>query len=237
MVSGGNVMLLQTETHKPQPSPRFSGLTIILVPTLFVLAATQWATFQANLPPSFFSRDPTSTLNGHPLTGMQSTLGVLVWCAAAGICFFSFLVLQPTKNMKKYGGFLLMSGVISSVLALDDMFLIHEDLATRYLLLDEKVVFLAYGSLIVWYVVKYRRLILDSRYVLLVLAFSFFASSIAVDVFQNMWPSAWRIFFEDGFKLLGIATWSGYLITTCLQAVGSTVALAPRAHRSPQNGP
>lgn len=225
-------MHLQTAPHKAQRSLNFSALAIIYGPTFFVLAVTLWAKFQANVPISFFSLDPTATLNGHPLTGMQSTLGVLVWCAAAGICFFSYLLLQRTQGNKQFCSFLLWSGAISAVLALDDMFLVHEDLAHRYLLLDEEVVFLAYGFLVVWYLIKFRRNILDSEYLLLLLAFAFFGSSIVVDLFQSKWTFPGRIFFEGGAKLLGIVTWSGYLIRTCFHVVAAPVDLEPESQPS-----
>lgn len=206
---------------------RFSALLIIYGPALFVLGVTVWAKLQARVPVSFFSLDATSTLNGHPLTGAQSTLGVLVWCAAAGICFFSCVLLQSRGGDKDVRSFLLWSGVIAMVLALDDMFLVHEDLARRYLLLSEEVVFLAYGSVLVWYLIRFRRNILDSEYLLLLLAFVLLGSSIVVDFFQASWPGSGRIFFEGGTKLLGIVTWSAYLIRTCFHCLATPAELQP----------
>src|SRR5688500_2015555 len=217
--SAYKVMQSQTPLPRRQLGLNFSTLALIYGPTLLLFALTSWATFQADLSISFFSRDPTATLKGHPLTGMQSTLGVLVWWAAAGICFFSCLVLQRSQGNTKLFSCLLWSGVIVSVLALDDMFLIHKDLARRYLSLNVKYVFLAYGLLVVWYVIKFRRNIFDSEYFLLFLAFALLGSSILVDFFQNKWLSPARILFEDGAKLLGIVTWSAYLIRTCFHAL------------------
>ena len=195
------------------------AFAIIYGLTLLVLAVTLWAHFQDNIPFSFFSRDPIVTLNGHPLTGIQSTLGVLVWCVAAGICFFSGLVLQRALGDRNLGSFLLCSGVISTVLALDDMFLFHEDLAFRYLGVSEKLVYLVYASLVFAWLIRFHKNILNTRYGLLFLAFVFFALSIAVDLLLAKWSSDWRIFLEDGFKLLGIVTWSSYLMRTCLNAM------------------
>ena len=203
------------------------ALAAVYVPTLLILSATVWANFQAAVPFSFFSRDATATFNGHPLTGVQSTIGVLVWWAAAGICFFSYAVLRGARKDKLLPAFLLWAGAISALLALDDMFLIHEDLAHRYLSLNEKVVFLGYGALTLWWLIRFRRTILDSEYLLLILALTFFGSSIVVDLLQHHLSSPSRIFFEDGFKLLGIVSWSGYLMGACFRAVATR--FAPRA--------
>jgi len=206
---------------------RFSALLIIYGPALFVLGVTVLAKLQARVPISFFSLDATSTLNGHPLTGAQSTLGVLVWCAAAGICFFSCVVLHARRGDKDVRSFLLWSGVIATVLALDDMFLVHEDLARRYLLLSEEVVFLAYGAVLDWYLIRFRRNILGSEYPLLLLAFVLLGSSMVVDFLQASWPGSGRIFFEGGTKLLGIVTWSAYLIRICFQTVITPAEMQP----------
>jgi hypothetical protein len=229
VVSTSGVAFLQTAKPTDERRLHFSALAMIYGPTLLFLAATLWAKFHADVPIGFFSRDPMATLKGHPLTGIQSTLGILVWCAAAGICFFSCLVLHRTQSNKRLCWFLLWTGVISSVLALDDMFLVHEDLAHRYLGVNEKVVFLAYGALVAWYLSRFRGNIRNTEYLLLFVAFAFFGSSIVVDVLHHQWSSAWRIFFEEGLKLLGIVTWSGYVIRTCFHAIAAPINLAPRS--------
>lgn len=204
---------------------RFSVLAIIYGSTLIFLALTVLVSVYADVPLSFFSRDPTRTLHGHSLTGIQSNLGVLVWWAAASICVFGHVVLKRRQNNRRFSSFLLWSGVITFSLALDDLFLFHDDLGYRYLGLNEKPILVGYGLVCVWYVIRFRRSILSTEYILLFLAFVFFGSSLVVDVLQYKWESPWRIFFEDGFKLLGIVTWSGYLIRTCFQAIAASLTV------------
>ncbi len=216
----GHATGIRTAPVESRARLNVSAIALTCGPTLLFLALTVCAKFYANISIGFFSRDPMATLQGHPLTGIQSTLGVLVWGGAAAICFFSCLALQRVKLQENLSFFLFWSGVISIVLALDDMFLIHEDLAYRYLSVNEKVVVLVYGCLVAWFAIKFRRNILATDYSLLLLAFVFFGSSVFIDMLNSKW--SWSIFFEDGFKLLGIVTWSGYLIRTCLHA------LAPR---------
>ncbi|MFN2565544.1 MAG: hypothetical protein ABR499_11130 [Gemmatimonadaceae bacterium] len=215
------------------PSRRGAGLALlaaIYVPTVLFLALTVLASTAAHIPLATFSRDPTATLGGNPLTGVQSNLGVLVWWAAAGICFFAGAVLRRSPGEQSLVGFLTWSGSITGVLTLDDLFQFHEDLAVRYLRLDDKLVVLAYGVAVVTYLVRYRRTIVRSDYPLLVAGLVLFAASNAVDVvLQDRWASEWRIFVEDGFKLFGIVSWSAYLIRTSLQLVRPAIARRPPA--------
>lgn len=105
------------------------------------------------------------------------------------------------------------------MLAFDDLFLFHEMVEYRFPRFGEKAVYLVYGLIAMGYVAGFRKVILGSEYPILLLAFVFLGLSIVIDLFQEIWPSPWRIFFEDGFKLLGIANWGGYLIRTCFRAL------------------
>ena len=114
--------------------------------------------------------------------------------------------------------FLLWSGLLTSVLLLDDLFLFHESLAPRYLGVSEEAVVLGYGIATAWYLVRFRRILLDREIRVLFAALAFFTLAVAIDEFQDAWPSPWRILFEDGFKLLGIVSWSAALIRICVGA-------------------
>jgi hypothetical protein len=117
----------------------------------------------------------------------------------------------------------LWSSIITFILCLDDFFLVHEVLARRYLGIREKLVYLAYAILCAWYLSKFRQVIFGSNWYCFFAAFVFFGLSLFVDLFQSRWPSHWRIFFEDGFKLMGIVSWTGYLVRTCFQALRPTI--------------
>jgi hypothetical protein len=207
---------------QPDDAPRrrvsHALLALTLVPPIVLIAATAVAHVIARVPLAVFSRDPTATLGANPLTGVQSHVGVLVWWAAAGICIFAAAVAQRSGRGSMPVQFLVWSAAITAVLTLDDLFQVHEDLAVRYLGINDKVVVLAYGLAVLTYLVRFRRLILQTSYPLLVAGLGLFAGSNAVDlVLQDRWLSDWRIFVEDGLKLLGIACWSAYLIDTAFQ--------------------
>jgi hypothetical protein len=103
---------------------------------------------------------------------------------------------------------------------IDDLFQFHEYLMPGYGLLSETAVFVGYGFLFAWYVIRFVTSILDNDARLFLVAVGCFGLSVLIDGFlQERWLSPWRVFFEDGFKLLGIVSWSGYLIDASFHAV------------------
>lgn len=202
------------------PLPVFAA---IYAPAFAILLLTALASIFGEIQPAFFCRDAMATLEAHPLTGVQSNIGVLIWCATAAVCLFSHGILR--YDCGAGGGessFFLCSGLFTALLAIDDLFLVHEDLLHRYLgsWAYGKALYVVYGLFMVWYVVRFRSMLARSEYGLLVVALLVFGAALAIDYFDDIWGSPWRIFWEDGFKLTGIMTWCGYLTRVCFQAIG-----------------
>jgi len=205
-----------------RPRIHFAPLALVYLVALLNLALTAFVSSRTSVPLETFFRDPTFTLDGHPLTGVQSNLNVVVWCAAAATCFFAAALLKQ-RGDRRYS-FLFWSGVITAALMIDDFFLVHDDLAQRYLDLNDKLVLSLHGVALLAYLIVFKKVIARTELALLGLAFAFFGASTFIDVIQERWQSSWRIFFEDGFKLLGIVSWSTYLIRTGFQAVKTPAA-------------
>jgi hypothetical protein len=198
----------------------FSMLALIYGPTLVFLGLTVWVNVYHGVPFKLLSDDPTVVLGGHPLTGIQSNLGVLVWMIAAGICIFSQLLLRGAPGTGTLSFFFLWSGAITAVLALDDLFVVHEGLVRRYLGINEKIIFFSYGIVFAWYIVEFWKIILTSEYLLLVLAVLFLGISVLIDIdLQYRWRSPWSFFLEEGFKFLGIVSWSSYMARTSFRVI------------------
>ncbi len=199
-----------------------SAIAIIYVAVTIFLGITIALNQLANIPFDFFSRDPLTTFNAHPLTGIQSNLGILILVSTAGICLFACVVLRSRKAEAAVIQFFLWSGLITLVLTFDDLFLIHEDLAYRYLEIGQKTILILYVFLIIRYVLKLRKIIPHSDHLLFILALAFFGISEGIDIFESYWNSPWRVFFEDGFKLFGIVSWSIYLIRESFHFVSTS---------------
>lgn len=185
--------------------------TAMLVGVAVVVAPTGEAA-------GLFTRDPASLTGTHPLLGVVSNVGVIGWAAAATVCLFvGGMVRQEGASGPKahWATFLVSAGLITVLLMVDDFFMLHDWILPRYFGLNEKVVFAAYGFLVIGWLVSFRRRIVETDYAALLLSIVFFGFSLVVDFFQpevegRIGP--WRVLLEDGAKLLGIVGWLGYFI-------------------------
>lgn len=174
--------------------------------------------------------DPNAVANTPPYTGIVSTLGILFLCGAVSICFFSaYLVKIANKSDKKWRLFLQASGYFVLLLLVDDLFQIHENFSTllfgaeanislfnrKLQNLLETIVFGFYGSLLVFYIFYFRKLIYRTDFLSLILTFCFFGMSATIDIlFENI---KGEMILEEGFKLLGIISLFTYYTRVCYQ--------------------
>jgi hypothetical protein len=152
-------------------------------------------------------QDLTVVFGAQPYIGFVSQLGILLWAAAAAVCFFCAKVVSKAHPLKK---FLLVSGLLTLMLGMDDAFLLHEAVFP-HIGVPEKVVLGAYCILGLLYVIRFQRVIETTAYVLLWLALAGFAASVALDVLPP--PGVNPYLFEDGAKLLGIVAWMSYFLS------------------------
>lgn len=182
------------------------ALLALYVPMFGVLFLVVIAARYGHIPVSNMTRDIAAIANVHPLTGVVSNLGVLLWCATAAICLFSSSLLRQ-QGARPQASFLLWAGLLTTGLLVDDFFMLHEFLAPVHFHLNEKVVLASYGCVTALYLLRHRRLILESSYWMLAAALVLFAVSVMFDLADG---HGWSRLGEDGCKLLGIATWLGY---------------------------
>lgn len=181
---------------------------------LAAVAAVAAACLLTGLPASGFMREP-QTIAGLPWhAGLCSNLTALLWCAAAASALLGWVVLRERQDQKGRGAFLLHFGALTLALMLDDIFLLHEHVYTWYLGVPEKAVFAAYLAASLYGFRAHAAAIRATEIRLLASAFVFLGLSLFIDAFQYRLEEKlglWRIFFEDGFKLLGAAGWLGWL--------------------------
>jgi hypothetical protein len=209
-------------------------LLITFIPPLSVLVAMVVVSVLFQVSITTMTRDVTAIANIHPLSGILSNLGILLWCAAASICAFAAMTLRNVKPRDTFW-FLLSSALLSAYLLFDDFFLFHEDLASRYFGLSEKVVYAALGIAVSAYFIAFRRIILRTNFGVLLLALVFLATSVVVDAIHEPWLRRlghWEYFFEDGTKWLGIASWCSYYVGTSHQFLVSAFGLPDNAIQS-----
>jgi len=145
--------------------------------------------------------------------GIVSNLGIILWCSTGAVCFLVYTSTRCLTGPLYPPRFFLWSGLITALLLADDFFLLHERALPLAFSIDEKYIFAVYGLCTALYLVAYRATLLQTDYLLLVIAFVLFGSSLVVDIVPyRIMPQPH--FFEDGGKFAGIAGWTGYYVRT-----------------------
>jgi hypothetical protein len=186
--------------------PDLKGLLALYLPILALLLLVTIAAFSSHVSLSSLTRDMAAIAHVHPLIGVVSNVGVLLWCATAVICLFSRSLLRQ-QGLHAEARFLLWAGLMTIVLLVDDLFMFHEYIAPIHFYVNEKVVLASYACAAGTYLLSHRRLILAANYQLLAAAMVLFSASMLVDITDG---TGWWNLAEDGFKVLGIASWLGY---------------------------
>ena len=153
------------------------------------------------------TRDPAQVYNTSAVVGFLSHLGILVWTASAAICFFTSGLIDRRSNRR----FFLYSGLLSTLLVLDDEFLLHEIVFPNYLGIPENYVYLGYICLIFAYFIYFHRQILKNNYILLLISSMALGLSLGLDLII---PSATAL--EDCFKFAGIVFWLAYFVDAAI---------------------
>ena len=174
------------------------------------------------IPTEIFMRDVATLTNVPPYTGLFSSLGILMWTAAATLCLFLAACRSGVGQTPR--AFWTYAGILTAALLADDLFLLHEVVFPYHLGVPEPLVYVAYGVLAVGFLVAFRRVILRTEFVLLALALAWFAASLTVDRWGHLWLPRGFFLVEDGFKLLGIASWLLYFARTAFAELRFEVA-------------
>lgn len=184
-------------------------ILIICIPTFLILLAVGYISWQTSIPIMDFTRDPLSIMRAPLYLGIVSNIGVLFWAAGVTVCLFSAAIINQVKQKSRNFYFLLFGGIITTILLLDDFFLLHEEVLPRYLHTSENQVFLGYILMILAYLIFFSKKIMATDFILLAMSLLGFAiSAITDEVFINHFRGKFLV--EDGFKLLGILTWTAY---------------------------
>ncbi len=147
-------------------------------------------------------RDTAQQSGASSFLGFLSNIGIWLWVSSAAICFFSVLTWKPSLD-KKRRELLLLTGMLSILLAVDDFFMIHD----RYI--DQNICYLTYAVLALLLLMRHHKMIIAIDGFAFLLAGFFLGSSIFTDVVQEHIPLSYEYvqIFEEGFKFVGAATW------------------------------
>jgi len=153
---------------------------------------------------SLVVRDLAQTC-GYPIgVGMISNIGILLWGAAASICFFTTFLESINRELSKL---LLLGGAFSSLLCIDDFFLLHD----RYIGPD--FLNLTYLAISILILVRFRKILREIGLFNLVISILLLGLSIFFDgVIQQIFNQSYELtqLIEEWFKFLGIVCWLNF---------------------------
>ncbi len=213
----GNQQLHSAALKQHPASRRIIGWISLFVVCLLLILYS-FSQFD-HIPLSTLTRDPAD-ITGVPFYfGILSTLGVMLWSAATGICAVGWLLLEPSHPQRR---FLAASALLSGLLTLDDAILLHERVFPVHLHIPENLVLASYLGLGIAYLYYFLPRMLSTDYGLFLIAAGFMGLSIVFDVIMPFHELA--TFTEDSLKFIGIVFWLSYFGRT----VQSILAYAKR---------
>lgn len=223
---------------KRQISPLIITSVFTIVPAVLFLAAIALIAPAAGVEIQSLTKDFSAAARVPFYTGVVSNVGIYLWCAAAAICLFGFLVLWAPARRDAW--FLLASGALTAMLFVDDAFLVHEVIGPYHLGIGSDSLMLSYLACTLAYLVALHRRILTTNFLILGMALGFFAMSFLADKLHDtgrleaVTGGSQDIAFliEDGLKLAGISAWLGYFVSTCLALIAARMKTEeqPTAH-------
>lgn len=195
---------------------------IIYIPPIILLIVLGGIAGLTDIHIGEFFDDPAQIIGFDSYIGLINNLGVIIWAAAVAVCIFIFIALLRSGVDKDLPRFFLFSGLLTLILLLDDLFLIHEWLAGFTTEFIAPVVFLVLFIILVF---RFRKVILETEYFLMIIAVGLFGISFILDFSQStditILGGGIRATLEDGCKFLGIISWLTYFGRAGLTALRS----------------
>ena len=179
-------------------------LVVAVVPALIVYIGALFFGSQVGIKPVLVLRDLMQTCDQPMVVGMISSFGYLLWAASATICLFvCFSGLVVSKSWRQ---FLILGGVFSGVLCIDDLFLLHD----RHV--GQEFIYITYAVMAVIILIRFRDLIAEVNGVSFLAAVVLLGLSVISDRLQIFFPDNYPTvqIFEEGFKFMGIACWLAF---------------------------
>jgi hypothetical protein len=157
------------------------------------------------------TRDPANTEHFPASTGFFSTLGLLGWATAGGACLLAALVLG--RRDPRRSRFFAATAALIALLALDDAYLLHDEVAPEKLGVAQEPVYLLLAGAAATWAFWFREEILRSDLVVFACVVVAFATSVVMDVLETG-----LVAIEDWLKLSGVL---GLTVWCFSEAIGS----------------
>lgn len=196
--------------------------TLLIATIVSILALGFVAAFQVfnNVPVSQLVRDTAAVAGVKPWVGALSNVGMLLWAGTAALCLLSGTIVGRGQRFNMLQLFFYWMAFCTAYLLFDDLFQIHEKVSDAWDV-PEELFLIAYGLPVVYFLIRLRKLLLKTDYLLMFLALGFFGLSLLFDVFhlEFIYPYTGLLFLgevsagfllEEGAKFIGIVFWFAY---------------------------
>jgi hypothetical protein len=152
--------------------------------------------------------------------GLFARITQILWCLPIAINLFTVVLLKKYQD-RKYRTFLWMSSIFLGILLLDDIFRYTLYLYSYFYLSfqsTKSIIHLLYAVFLLFIVVRFRQVIKQTPWMILVMAIALLLFSAAVDTLRIPGKGA-PIILEDGCQFLSIVNFGLYYWQTCEQAI------------------
>ncbi len=169
-----------------------------------------------NIPFEYVSRNPESHYGIPIYAGLLQKIRVILWSASMSVCFFSYIVIKIYSSSSQVAKFIFFSGLLTLLLFFDDYFQFHS--AFRLILhIQNTFVYLAYAIYVLFIIYRFKEVIINSEYKILILAFVLLGVAVVMDLLSDakIITSGKEEVLEAFFKIFGVVTWTIYYVRFC----------------------
>ena len=168
------------------------------------------------IPFEYLSKNPETNFGIPIYAGLLQKIRVILWLAGICVCFFSYLIIKIYSGSNQNAKYILYSGILTLLLFIDDFFQLH--LAFRLIFhIPNTIVYLVYAFYVVYIYYRFKEIIFESDYKILLLAFLLLGLAAVLDLLSDA-----KIIIlsreeeiEASFKIFGVVTWTVYFVKYC----------------------
>ena len=202
-----------------RPLGLLPGIAVAAFALAFLFLA-MWYVDRKGVAIEILIREPAAQHNFWPFSGFFSHAGVFALVATGVVGLFA------ARHAARDRSLLRVIAVYSLVLAVDDFFLVHDDIMPRKGI-PETVTYAAYLLVGAAVALVWRHDLFAVRHAALFLAGTLLFSSVALDVLTPY--SRLQLVVEDSLKLAGLCIWSVYWIARAGAAMPTAGPLRDRS--------
>lgn len=196
---------------------------VSLVLGSLIVAVMAWYSITRNMDFGDLSRDILSVLNGGYYIGILSNIGITLWGIAAVSFWMGWYYSRTYQREKIETKISLYFALLSSLLYLDDFFMLHERMIGYFLGLPEESLTVFYFAVVIFMIIRYFKNLQANGLIFIVLSFGFLGLSGVIDLAEKFMHIPYEQIIEDGAKFLGICMWLTFAMSYSTKVIRSGV--------------